>query len=113
MGMLLESPSIDAYTSALISLLRENLTNFNLLESNAATLDDNLAHELKYTYEKEWGINYKVMSLFTIKNNILYHIGYESLASSSYYDNLLIVLKILESFEILNENKNINRPENF
>ena len=89
-----------------VSGAKENLTNFNLTKSTATTLDDSPAQSLEYTYaDKEIpDLESKGLSIFAMEDNVLYHIGFEPFDITSYYDNLPIVRKMIESFEILDKN---------
>lgn len=78
------------------------MANFNLVKSTATTLDDNPAQKLEYTYaDKDMPVlDFKDLSIFAIQDNILYHIGYESRISSTYYEHIPIVQRMIDSFEM-------------
>ena len=97
-----ESAFIDEYVPIWVSWAKGNLTNFNLTKSTATTLDDSPAQRLEYTYlDKDALALTRELRIFAVEDNILYHIGYEPRSLSSYYDHILIIQKMIESFEIL------------
>ena len=87
--------------SAYIDGVKENLTDFNLLKSRATTLDDSPAQILEYSYLDEASLEQRALSIFAVENNTFYHIGYQPLGATSYYDYIPIVQKMIESFEIM------------
>ncbi|CAN5295149.1 hypothetical protein BH18THE2_BH18THE2_40300 [soil metagenome] len=96
-----QSMSIDTYIPSWISWAKENLSNFNLSNSKATTLEDSPAQLLVYTYADPDLGELKGVTVLAIENNILYTIGYESIISSAYYDHIPIIQKMIASFEIL------------
>ena len=64
-------------------------------------LDDSPVQVLEYTYVDknipELESEIKGLSIFAIENNILYHVGYESRFSSTYYDHLPVIQRMIES----------------
>jgi hypothetical protein len=100
-----ESAFLDEYVPIWVSGKKENLTNFNLTKSRATTLDDSPAQILEFTYSVSPNLEHKALSIIAVENNILYHITYQPLGTTShyttlYYNNLPFVRKMIESFEI-------------
>jgi hypothetical protein len=84
-----------------VSEVKENLTNFNLTKSRATTLDDSPAQILEFTYSDEASLEQRALSIFAVEDNIFYHIRYQPLGTTSYYDNIPIIRKMIESVEIV------------
>jgi hypothetical protein len=97
-----ESVYIDEYVPVWVSGAKESLTDFNLTKSRITTLDDSPAQVLEHThFSPELEGEIKGLNVFAVKDNILYHIGYESTDPLAYYDHIPIIQKMIESFEIL------------
>ena len=108
-----ESVFLDEYIPIWLSSMKDNLTNFSLIKSKAYALDDSPAQRLEYSYTDEWSpsLEQKALSIFAVENNILYQVGYQP-TTTSYFDNIPIIWKMIESFEILEE-KAIRSIEEF
>jgi hypothetical protein len=90
--------SLDQYIKTQISS-RRSLPRFELIESTSATLSDNPARKVVYSYSNaDIGIT-KTMELLTIKDDKLYFISYTADATkySSYLDN---IQKMTDSFKL-------------
>jgi serine/threonine-protein kinase len=75
------------------------LPSFELIESTSATLSDNPAHKVVYTYsDAEIGIT-KTMEILTIKDDKLYFISYTADATK-YSSYLPTIQKMIDSFKI-------------
>jgi hypothetical protein len=85
-----ESAYIDEYVPIWLSGVKENLTDFNLIKSRATTLDDSPAQILEYSYSDEASVKQRALSIFAVENNIFYHIRYQPLGTTSYYDIYLL-----------------------
>jgi hypothetical protein len=109
-----ESAFLDEFIPMWLSSMKDSLTDFNLTESGATTLDDSPAQILEYSYAYEVlpSIKQKALSIFAVEDNILYRIGYQPWSTTSYYDNIPVIRKMIESFEILEE-KGFRHVEEF
>jgi eukaryotic-like serine/threonine-protein kinase len=90
--------SLDQYIKTQISS-RRSLPSFELIESTSATLSDNPARKVVYSYSNaDIGIT-KTMELLTIKDDKLYFISYTADATkySSYLAN---IQKMTDSFKL-------------
>jgi eukaryotic-like serine/threonine-protein kinase len=90
--------SLDQYTNTQIRS-RLSLPSFELIESTSATLSDNPARRVVYTYsDAEIGIT-RTMEILTIKDDKLYFISYT--ADATKYSNYLpTIQKMIDSFKI-------------
>lgn len=90
--------SLDQYINTQIGS-RLSLPSFELIESTSATLSDNPARKVVYTYSDAEIGKTRTMEIFTIKDDKLYFISYT--ADATKYSNYLpTVQKMTDSFKI-------------
>lgn len=97
-GDLTEPMTLEEYSEAAIAQLRQEITDFTLLESGDFTLSTNPAYKVVYTTKFEQ-TPLQVMQVWTIKNDTVYTITYTA-AASQYYVYSDIVDRMVASFEI-------------
>ncbi len=91
--------TLGEYTETAINTLRQDITNFTIIESVSTTLGDNPAYELISTGEVE-GVGMKWMQIWTIKGNKAYVFTYSAL-SYTYSRFQQVVEDMADSFEIV------------
>jgi len=97
-GTIMFNRSLEHYVDKQIISLRHSLPNFEIVESNATAIVDNLAHTIVYTF-KVGEDEYKVTEIWIIKDNKLYYVKYSTeLGSSGNYEST--VRKMIDSFRI-------------
>lgn len=90
--------SLDEFTAKRISVLRENLINFNINESRAQEFLYKPAELLLFTYGNQKNMS-KIMQAWTIKDNKAYIVTY--FADAPLFDTFLPnALKIINSFRL-------------
>jgi hypothetical protein len=97
-GKIMINRSLEHYVDKQINSLRHSLPNFEIVESNATAIADNLAHTIVYMF-KVGEDEYKVTEVWIIKDNKLYYVKYstESENSGNYEST---VRKMIDSFRI-------------
>jgi hypothetical protein len=97
-GKIMINRSLEHYVDKQINSLRHSLPNFEIVESNATAIVDNLAHTIVYTF-KVGEDEYKVTEVWIIKDNKLYYVKYSTeLENSGNYEST--VRKMIDSFRI-------------
>ena len=97
-GKIMINRSLEHYVDKQINSLRHSLPNFEIVESNATAIADNLAHTIVYMF-KVGEDEYKVMEVWIIKDNKLYYVKYSTeLENSGNYEST--VRKMIDSFRI-------------
>lgn len=92
--------TLDQFTKLNVADIAEIVSNENILESTATTLDGNPAH--KIVYNRKSGVdNFKFMQIWTIKNNKAYIISYVA-PVEGYSKSVDTINKMVASFEITN-----------
>ncbi len=93
-----EPTTLAEYTDAAFEVINQTVTDFNLSETAATTLDNNPAHKIVYT-AKQNQINLQYMQVWTIKDNKTYILTYG--ATQVNYDKYqAIVQDMVSSFKI-------------
>lgn len=97
-GKIMFNRSLEHYVDKQIISLKHSLPNFEIVESNATAIVDNIAHTIVYTF-KVGEDEYKVTEVWIIKDNKLYYVKYSTeLGSSGNYEST--VRKMIDSFRI-------------
>ena len=96
--------TLSEYVNARITELREQRQDFKLIESTPTTISGNKpAHKVVYTFLKEDGPRagefYKILRIWSIKDNKLYSIAYLS-EPDQYSSHLPEVEKAIDSFRL-------------
>ncbi len=91
--------TLDEYTALSLKQAEQLLTDFKLIESNAAALAGNPAHKIIYT-ATQGQYNLKVMQSYTIKNDVVYLLTYTA-EVDGYQISLETAQQIIDSFRIV------------
>ncbi|HEX7206948.1 MAG TPA: PsbP-related protein [Nitrososphaeraceae archaeon] len=94
--------TLDEFSAERIDSLKQSLPNLNIIVSNStATLGENPAHKLVYTYSGPFdNREVKGIQVWTIDGNRIYNFKYLA-GVEEFSDNLQTVLKMIDSFQIL------------
>lgn len=94
--------TLDEFSAKRIDSLKQSLPNLNIIESNStATFGGNPAHKLVYTYSQPFdNREVKGIQVWTIDGSRIYNFKYLT-GVEEFSDNLQIVLKMIDSFQIL------------
>ena len=96
--------TLDDYTE--ISIAQMGGTNFEILESSRTTLAGLPAHKIIFTGIDSSGTEFKQISMWTIKDDMVYIVAYT--ATTDTYDSFLpIAQKMIDSFEIYEREKQV------
>jgi hypothetical protein len=98
-GEIMFNRSLEQYVDNQVNSLRRSLPNFEIVESNATAIKDNLAYTIVYIF-KIGKDEYKVTEVWITKDNKLYYIKYSTeLGNSDNYEST--VRKMIDSFRII------------
>ena len=98
-GEIMFNRSLEQYVDNQVNSLRRSLPNFEIVESNATAIKDNLAYTIVYIF-KIGNDEYKVTEVWITKDNKLYYIKYSTeLGNSDNYEST--VRKMIDSFRII------------
>ncbi len=92
--------TLDEYTGAIISSYKEQLEDFNLLESAPATLVNFPASKIVYTAKNSDKVSLKLMMVLTIKDNKVYMVTFAA-AEDKYEKFLPGAMTIVDSLETI------------
>ena len=93
--------SIDRIAVETINIYREQLQDFQLIKSKAATFDNNPSHVLVYTYTNHNLIKIKAMDIGILNGNKIYVVTFYA-ELSKYPTYLPTIQKMIDSLEIGN-----------
>lgn len=93
--------SIDRIALETINIYREQLQDFQLIKSKAATFDNNPSHVLVYTYTNHNLIKIKAMDIGILNGNKIYVVTFYA-ELSKYPTYLPTIQKMIDSLEIVN-----------
>jgi hypothetical protein len=97
-GKVMFNRSLEQYVDTQINSLRDSLSDFGIVESNATTVAGNRAHTIVYTF-KVGEDEYKMTEFWTIKGDKIYYLKYS--AESEKSDNHgSTIRKMIDSFRI-------------
>jgi hypothetical protein len=97
-GKLMFNRSLEQYVDTQINSLRDSLSDFGIVESNATTVAGNRAHTIVYTF-KVGEDEYKMTEFWTIKGDKIYYLKYSTESEKS--DNHgSTIRKMIDSFRI-------------
>src|SRR5215212_10999724 len=81
-GKLMFNRSLEQYVDTQINSLRDSLSDFGIVESNATTVAGNRAHTIVYTF-KVGEDEYKMSEFWIIKDDKLYYLKYSTESEKS------------------------------
>jgi hypothetical protein len=97
-GKVMFNRSLEQYVDTQINSLRDSLSDFGIVESNATTVAGNRAHTIVYTF-KVGEDEYKMTEFWTIKGDKIYYLKYSTESEKS--DNHgSTIRKMIDSFRI-------------
>jgi serine/threonine-protein kinase len=99
--------SIDRIALETINIDREQLQDFQLIKSKAATFDNNPSHVLVYTYTNHNLIKIKAMDIGILNGNKIYVVTFYA-ELSKYPTYLPTIQKMIDSLEIVNPTSSDN-----
>jgi hypothetical protein len=99
--------SIDRIALETINIYREQLQDFELIKSKAATFDNNPSHVLVYTYTNHNLIKIKAMDIGILNGNKIYVVTFYA-ELSKYPTYLPTIQKMIDSLEIVNPTSSYN-----
>ncbi|MBV9178479.1 MAG: hypothetical protein JO297_15745 [Nitrososphaeraceae archaeon] len=99
--------SIDRIAVETINIYREQLQDFQLIKSKAATFDNNPSHVLVYTYTNHDLIKIKAMDIGILNGNKIYVVTFYA-ELSKYPTYLPTIQKMIDSLEIGNPTSSDN-----
>jgi eukaryotic-like serine/threonine-protein kinase len=91
--------TLEEYTELSVGQVEQFITDANILDSSATTLDGNSAHKVVYT-GKQGQYNLKWMQIWTVKDNTAYVLSYTA-EVNKYSDFLDTAQEMINSFEII------------
>ena len=91
--------TLEEYTELSVGQVEQFITDANIIDSSATTLDGNSAHKVVYT-GKQGQYNLKWMQIWTVKDDTAYVLSYTA-EVNKYNDLLDTAQEMVNSFEII------------
>ncbi len=97
---------LNGFVNEQISIYKQKLADFHIIKSNTTSIDNNPTYQIQYT-QKDGRATFDTLQIWTISGNKIYTIIFNA-DPADYPTYLPIIQKIIDSFDILEDNNNSN-----
>lgn len=101
--------TLNGFVNEEISIYKQKLADFHIIKSNTTSIDNNPTYQIQYT-QKDGRATFDTLQIWTISGNKIYTIIFNA-DPADYPTYLPVIQKIIDSFDILEDNNNTD-PNN-
>jgi hypothetical protein len=102
--------TLTAFVNEQISTYKQRLVDFQIIKLNTTSIDNNPTYQVQYT-QKDGRATFDTLQIWTISGNKIYTIIFNA-DPGDYPTYLPLIQKIIDSFDVLNDNDNNSNINN-